>query len=102
MKLKQSDYYRGHLITTDGPWYIAHHGEYTLRALTRQGIEGLIASLSSEASFFDLADYHIGRAIDLITAEVGKDPEGDEENALLVQMKRTHALLIQTQWKRSK
>lgn len=95
----QSDYYRGHLITTDGKWYIAHHGGNTLRALTRKGIELLITGVSCETSFFDLADYHIVRAIDLITAELGKNPQGDEENALLIQLKRTHALLIQTQWK---
>lgn len=100
--MKQSDYYRGHLITTDGQWYIAHHCGATLRALTRKGIERLIASVSCETSFFDLADYHIGRAIDLVTAELGKNPQGDEENALLIQLKRTHALLIQTQWKRLK
>ena len=100
--MKQNDYFRGHLITTDGKWYIAHHSGTTLRALTRQGIELLIAGVSDETSFFDLADYHIGRAIDLITAELGNNPTGDAENALLIQLKRTHALLIQTQWKRLK
>lgn len=100
--MKQNDYFRGHLITTDGKWYIAHHGGVTLRALTRKGIELLITGVSHETSFFDLADYHIGRAIDLITAELGNNPSGDEENALLIQLKRTHALLIQTQWKQLK
>lgn len=100
--MKQNDYFRGHLITNDGKWYIAHHGGTTLRALTRRGIELLIAGVSCETSFFDLADYHIGRAIDLITAELGNNPTGDEENALLIQLKRTHALLIQTQWTRLK
>lgn len=100
--MKQNDYYRGHLITNDGKWYVAHHGGTTLRALTRHGIELLINGVSFETSFFDLADYHIGRAIDLITAELGNNPAGDEENALLIQLKRTHALLIQTQWKQLK
>lgn len=100
--MKQNDYFRGHLITNDGKWYIANHGGTTLRALTRRGIELLIAGVSHETSFFDLADYHIVRAIDLITAELGNNPTGDEENALLIQLKRTHALLIQTQWTRLK
>ena len=100
--MKQNDYFRGHLITTDGKWYIAHHGGTTLRSLTRSGIELLISGVSHETSFFDLADYHIGRAIDLITAELGNNPTSDDENALLIQLKRTHALLVQTQWKRLK
>lgn len=100
--MKQSDYYRGHLITFDGKWYIAHHGGSTLQSQTRKGIELLIAAVAGDTTFFDLADYHIGRAIDLITAELGNNPTGDEENALLIQLKRTHALLIQTQWKQLK
>lgn len=100
--MKQNDYFRGHLITNDGKWYIAHHGGTTLRALTRRGIEFLIAGVSYQTSFFDLAEYHIDRAIDLITAELGTNPTGDEENALLIQLKRTQALLLQTQWTRLK
>lgn len=93
--MKQSDYYRGHLITFDGKWYIAHHGETTLRALSRQGIELLIFSvMADKSSMFDLADYHIGRCIELITSELGKNPTGEDENTLLIQLKRTHALLL--------
>lgn len=100
--MKQSDYYRGHLITTDGKWYIAHHGGTTLRALTRRGIELLIDGVSHETSNLDLAEYHINRAIALCTAELGKNPQGVAENALLIKLKSSHALLIQILWKQSK
>lgn len=100
--MKQVDYFLGHAITTDGKWYIAHHGHTTLRALTREGLENLIRGVSAETTNLDMAEYHFLRAIALITAELGNNPAGDEENTLLIQLKRTHALLIQVQWKRSK
>lgn len=96
------DYFRGHQIFFDGRFFIAHHGNKELRAITRKGIELLIAGVSGPCNNLELAESHIARALDLVTYEVGTNPTGDEENALLIQLKRTHALLIQTQWKRSK
>lgn len=100
--MKQSDYYRGHLITFDGKWYIAHHGGSTLRSQTRKGIELLIAAVAGDTTFFDLADYHLRRTIELCTAEFGYNPTEVEENKLLIQLKRAHAKLIEFVWKQSK
>lgn len=96
------DYFRGHQIFFDGRFFIARHGKTELRALTRKGIELLIAGVTGPCNNLELAETHLARAIDLVTYELGTYPEGDEENALLIQLKRTHALLIQMQWKQSK
>lgn len=100
--MKKSDYYRGHLITFDGKWYIAHHGDTTLQALTRQGIELLIAAVAGDTTFFELADYHLRRTIELCTAQFGNNTTNDEENALLIKLKTCHALLTLISWKQSK
>lgn len=100
--MKQNDYYRGHLITTDGKWYIAHHGASTLRAQTRKGIELLIASVAGDTTFYDLVDYHLRRTIELCTGEFGYNPTDEEANKLLIQLKRCHAKLIEMVWTQSK
>lgn len=102
IKMTHYDYFRGHQIFNDGRFFIARHGNKVLKSTTRHGIELLIASVSKQATNLELAEYHLARVLDLVTSELGTNPAGDEENALLIQLKRTHALLIQTQWKRSK
>lgn len=100
--MTQYDYFRGHQIFFDGRFFTARHGNKVLRATTRHGIELLIASVSRPCTNLELAEFHLARVLDLITSELGNNPPGDEENALLIQLKRSHALLIQTQWKLSK
>ena len=96
------DYFRGHQIFFDGRFFTARHGNQVLKSTTQNGIELLIASVSKPCTNLELAEYHLARVFDLVTSELGTNPAGDEENALLIQLKRTHALLIQTQWTRSK
>lgn len=96
------DYFRGHQIFYDGRFFTARHENQVLRATTRHGIELLIASVSKPCTNLELAEFHLARVFDLVTSELGYNPEGDEENALLIQLKRTQALLIQTQWLLSK
>lgn len=91
------DYFRGHQIFYDGRFFTARHENQVLRATTRHGIELLIASVSKPCTNLELAEFHLARVFDLVTSELGQNPEGDAENALLIQLKRTQALLIQTQ-----
>lgn len=100
--MTKNDYFCGHHIFFDGRFFIARHGNQVLKSTTRHGIELLIASVSRPCTNLELAEYHLARVFDLVTSELGTNPTGDEENALLIQLKRTHALLIQTQWKQLK
>lgn len=96
------DYFRGHQIFYDGRFFTARHGNQILKATTRHGIELLIASVSKPCTNLELAEFHLARVFDLVTSELGKYPEGAAENALLIQLKRTQALLIQSEWILSK
>lgn len=96
------DYFRGHQIFFDGRFFISRHNNQVLKATTRHGIELLISSVCRPCTNFELAEFHLARVLDLVTSELGVNPIGDQENALLIKLKTCHALLCLITFKHSK
>lgn len=87
-------FYKGHKITKLGVFWQTQHGETFCRACTRSGIETLIDSLTGGQDDKQIVLYHLERAAYILERNLIDPFACDEENELLVSVKKNIAKLI--------
>ena len=87
-------FYKGHKITKLAFFWQTQHGEITCRACTRSGIESLIDKLTGCQDEKQNALYHLERAAQILERNLTDAVASDEENELLVSVKKSIAKLI--------
>ena len=87
-------FYKGHKITKLAFFWQTQHGEITCRACTRSGIESLIDKLTGCQDEKQNALYHLERAVQILERNLTDATASDEENELLVSIKKSIAKLI--------
>ena len=87
-------FYKGHKITKIGVFWQTQHGETFCRACTRSGIESLIDNLTGCQDEKQNALYHLERAAQILERNLSNAAAIDEENELLVSVKKSIAKLI--------
>lgn len=89
-----SYFYKGHKITKLRIFWQTEHGELLCRATTRMGIEKLIDSLTGCQDEKQNALYHLERAAQILERNLSDPAAIDEENELLVSVRKNIAKLI--------
>ena len=87
-------FYKGHKIVKLGVFWQTQHGETFCRACTRSGIESLIDHLIGCQDEKQNALYHLERAAQILERNLTDADAIDEENELLVSVKKSIAKLI--------
>lgn len=87
-------FYKGHKITKLGVLWQTQHGETFCRACTRSGIESLIDNLIGCQDEKQNALYHLERAAQILERNLTDAAASDEENELLVSVRKNIAKLI--------
>lgn len=87
-------FYKGHKISKLGVFWQTTHGETLCRACTRSGIESLIDKLTGCQDEKQNALYHLERAAQILERNLTDAGALDEENELLVSVKKSIAKLI--------
>lgn len=87
-------FYKGHKITKLGVFWQTQHGETFCRACTRSGIESLIDNLIGCPEDKQTVLYHLERAAFILERNLIDPFACDEENELLVSVKKSIAKLI--------
>lgn len=87
-------FYKGHKITKLGVFWQTQHGETFCRACTRSGIESLIDNLTGCQDEKQNALYHLERAAHILERNLSDPAAIDEENELLVSVRKNIAKLI--------
>ena len=87
-------FYKGHKISKLGVFWQTQHGETFCRACTRSGIESLIDNLTGCQDEKQNALYHLERAAQILERNLTDADAIDEENELLVSVKKSIAKLI--------
>lgn len=87
-------FYKGHKISKLGVFWQTQHGETFCRACTRSGIESLIDNLTGCQNEKENALYHLERAAQILERNLTDAVASDEENELLVSVKKSIAKLI--------
>lgn len=87
-------FYKGHKISKLGVFWQTQHGETLCRACTRSGIESLIDNLTGCHDEKQNALYHLERAAQILERNLTDAAALDEENELLVSVKKSIAKLI--------
>lgn len=87
-------FYKGHKITKIGVFWQTQHGETFCRACTRSGIESLIDKLTGSQDEKQIAWYHLDRAAYILERNLTNPAANDEENELLVSVKKSISKLI--------
>ena len=87
-------FYKGHKISKLGVFWQTQHGETFCRACTRSGIESLIDNLTGCQDEKQNALYHLERAAQILERNLTDADALDEENELLVSVKKSIAKLI--------
>ena len=87
-------FYKGHKISKLGVFWQTQHGETFCRACTRSGIESLIDNLTGCQDEKQNALYHLERAAQILERNLSNAAAIDEENELLVSVKKSIAKLI--------
>lgn len=87
-------FYKGHKISKLGVFWQTQHGETFCRACTRSGIESLIDKLTGCQDEKQNALYHLERAAQILERNLMHPFACDEENELLVSVKKSIAKLI--------
>lgn len=86
-------FYKGHKISKLGVFWQTQHGETFCRACTRSGIESLIDNLTGCQDEKQNALYHLERAAQILERNLTDAAASDEENELLVSVKKSIAKL---------
>lgn len=81
-------FYKGHKISKLGVFWQTQHGETFCRACTRSGIEKLIDNLTGCHDDKQNALYHLQRAAQILERNLTDSAARDEENELLVSVKK--------------
>lgn len=81
-------FYKGHKISKLGVFWQTQHGETFCRACTRSGIEKLIDNLTGCQDDKQNALYHLQRAAQILERNLSDSAARDEENELLVSVKK--------------
>ena len=81
-------FYKGHKISKLGVFWQTQHGETFCRACTRSGIEKLIDNLTGCQDDKQNALYHLQRAAQILERNLSDSAALDEENELLVSVKK--------------
>lgn len=87
-------FYKGHKITKLGVFWQTQHGETFCRACTRSGIESLIDKLTGCQDEKQNALYHLERAAQILERNLTDADALDEENEILVSLRKNIAKLI--------
>lgn len=87
-------FYKGHKITKLGVFWQTQHGETFCRACTRTGIESLIDNLTGGQDEKQNALYHLERAAHILERNLSDPAAVDEENEILVSVRKNIAKLI--------
>ena len=87
-------FYKGHKIYKLGVFWQTQHGETFCRACTRSGIESLIDNLTGCLDDKQNALYHLERAAYILERNLSDPAAIDEENELLVSVRKNIAKLI--------
>lgn len=87
-------FYKGHKISKLGVFWQTQHGETFCRACTRSGIESLIDNLTGCQDEKQNALYHLERAAQILERNLTDAAALDEENEILVSVKKSIAKLI--------
>lgn len=87
-------FYKGHKITKLGVFWQTQHGETFCRACTRSGIESLIDKLTGCQDEKQNVLYHLERAAQILERNLSNAAANDEENEILVSVKKSIAKLI--------
>lgn len=81
-------FYKGHKISKLGVFWQTQHGETFCRACTRSGIESLIDNLTGCQDDKQNALYYLQRAALILERNLSDSAARDEENELLVSVKK--------------
>ena len=87
-------FYKGHKIVKLAVFWQTQHGETYLCSCTRPGIESLIDKLTGSQDEKQTALYHLERAAQILERSLSDPYSNDEENELLVSVKKSIAKLI--------
>ena len=87
-------FYKGHKIVKLGVFWQTQHGETFCRACTRSGIESLIDNLTGCQDEKQNALYHLERAAQILERNLTDADALDEENELLISVKKSISKLI--------
>lgn len=87
-------FYKGHKISKLGVFWQTQHGETFCRACTRSGIESLIDNLTGCQDEKQNALYHLERAAHILERNLTDADALDEENEILVSVRKNIAKLI--------
>lgn len=87
-------FYKGHKITKLGVFWQTQHGETLCRACTRSGMESLIDKLVVQQDDRHNALYHLERAAQILERNLSNPAAIDDENELLVSVRKNIAQLI--------
>lgn len=87
-------FYKGHKIVKLAVFWQTQHGETYLCSCTRPGIESLIDKLTDSQDEKLNALYHLERAAHILERNLPDAAANDEENELLVSVKKSIAKLI--------
>lgn len=93
-KVMDTYFYKGHKISKLGVYWQTQHGLTTCRACTRTGIEKLIDDLTGLKDEKETALYHLDRAAQILERNLYDSAANDEENELVVSVKKSIAILI--------
>ena len=87
-------FYKGHKISKLGVFWQTQHGETFCRACTRSGIESLIDKLTGCQDEKQNALYHLERAAQILERNLTDADALDEENEILVSVRKNIAKFI--------
>lgn len=87
-------FYKGHKIVKLGVFWQTQHGETICRSCTRSGMESLIDKLTVCVDEKQNALYHLERAARILERNLTDPAAIDEENELLVSVRKNIAKLI--------
>lgn len=87
-------FYKGHQISKLRVFWQTQHGELLCRATTRSGVEKLIDNLTGCRDEKQNALYHLERAAQILERNLSDPAAIDEENEILVSVRKNIAKLI--------
>lgn len=87
-------FYKGHKISKLGVFWQTQHGETFCRSCTRAGIESLIDKLNGSNDERQNALYHLQRAAQILERNLSDPAAIDDENEILVSVRKNIAKLI--------
>lgn len=88
-----SYFYKGHQISKGRVFWQTQHGQLLCRSCTRSGIEKLIDDLTGCRDEKQTAIYHLERAAQILERNLSNPEAVDEENELLVSVRKNIAKL---------